>query len=114
MKKILLTVSTLALFACGSDASDITLYYMPGCPHCHNAINFLDSEIINNVKIESRAVTVEKIDVTKGGKNAARFNEQLKKCSLTSRGVPVIVVKGECIQGFGPETGEQIKVKLGK
>jgi glutaredoxin len=106
MKKILTMTAAVALFACGSDAADITLYYMPGCPHCHNAINFFDSEL--------KGVSIEKINVTEGGKAAERFGAALKKCNLTSRGVPLMIVKGECIQGYAPEVGEQIKKILGK
>ncbi|MDR2269202.1 MAG: glutaredoxin family protein [Rickettsiales bacterium] len=106
MKKLLIAASAVALFACGSDASDVTLYFMPGCPHCHNAINFFETEM--------KDVSVEKVDVTKGGKNVERFNDQLKKCGLTSRGVPLMVIKGECLQGFAPEISIQIKQKLGK
>lgn len=108
MKKLLIAASALALFACGSDsgAADVTLYFMPTCPHCHNAINFIDSEL--------KGVSVEKIDVTKGGKNLERFNDQLTKCNFTSRGVPLMVVKGKCLQGFAPEVGEEVKKILGK
>jgi glutaredoxin len=106
MKKLLIGAAAIMLFACGSDAADITLYFMPGCPHCHNAINFFEKEL--------KDASVEKIDITKGGTNTERFNSQLEKCGLTSRGVPLMIVKGECIQGFGPETGAEIKQKLGK
>ncbi|MDR1071188.1 MAG: glutaredoxin family protein [Rickettsiales bacterium] len=108
MKKLLIAASALAMFACGSDsgASDVTLYFMPTCPHCHNAINFIDTEL--------KGVSVEKIDVTKGGKNLERFNDQLTKCNFTSRGVPLMVVKGKCLQGFAPEVGEEVKKILGK
>jgi glutaredoxin len=110
MKKLLIAASAIALFACdsgSSNASDIKLFYMPGCPHCHNAIAYLDSEL--------KDVSVEKIDITtKDQKNYRRFEKQVEKCKLTSRGVPVIVVKGECLQGWGPEQGPAIKQKLGK
>jgi glutaredoxin len=108
IKKFLIGAATIVLLACesNSNAADVTLYFMPGCPHCHNAINFFDSEL--------KDVSVEKIDITKGGKNIERFNEQLNKCGITSRGVPLMIIKGECLQGYGPETGATIKQKLGK
>ena len=106
MKKILIAGAAGVLFACGSDAADITLYYMPGCPHCHYALEFFDKEL--------KDVPVEKVNITEGGRAIERFNAALKKCNLTSRGVPLMIVKGECIQGYAPEVGAQIKAKLGK
>jgi glutaredoxin len=106
MKKLLIAASAVVLFACGSDAADVTLFYMPTCPHCHNAINFIENEL--------KGTSIEKIDVTKGGKNIERFNNQLVKCNITSRGVPLMVVKGKCFQGFTAEIGTQVKEALGK
>ncbi|MDR2770119.1 MAG: glutaredoxin family protein [Rickettsiales bacterium] len=105
--KFLAVAATAALFACKqTDAADLTLYFMPGCPHCHNAIEFIDSELAG--------VSVEKIDITKGGFSTDKFNAALKKCGLESRGVPLIIIKGQCLQGYGPERGAEIKKILGK
>jgi glutaredoxin len=104
MKKLLALGAAGLLFACGSDAADVTLYYMPGCPYCHNAIDFFDKE----------GIAVEKVNVTEGGRAMERFGDALKKCNSQSRGVPLIIVKGECLQGFAPEVGDKIKTMLGK
>jgi len=109
MKKMLIAaIATLALAACGKSeqSSDITLYYMPGCPHCHYAMDFFASELAH--------ATLEKINVTEAGKNQERFLKALEKCGLSSRGVPLIIVQGECIQGYAPEVGAMIKEKLSK
>ncbi|MDR1826365.1 MAG: hypothetical protein LBQ49_01585 [Rickettsiales bacterium] len=108
MKKVLALGAAALLFACGSDSpsSDVTLYYMPGCPYCHQAIDFFDKEL--------KGVSVEKVNITLGGKAMERFSAALEKCGSTSRGVPLMIVKGECIQGFAPEVGDRIKTIAGK
>ena len=104
MKKYLLIVCSVFLFACKANAADVTLFYMPTCPHCHHAMGFFEKEM--------KTTTVEKVDVSKGGKNAERFFAQLKKCNITSQGVPLMVIKGKCLQGFGSESGDKIKNML--
>ena len=105
MKKFLILAIVPFLFACNSDRADITLYYMPGCPHCHYAMDFFSTEI--------PTATVDKINITEGGKAMDKFNAALKKCKMNSRGVPLMIVKGECMQGYSPEVGQKIKAKLG-
>jgi glutaredoxin len=104
LKKLFIITSAVLLFACKAKASDITIYFMPTCPHCHHALEFLDKDM--------KDVSVEKIDVTKSSENANLFFDQVKKCGLESRGVPVMVINGKCLQGFGPETGTEIKKLL--
>ena len=104
LKKLLIATSTVLLFACNSDAADIKLFFMPTCPHCHHALAFLDKDM--------KDVEVEKIDVTQSKENVDKFVEQLKKCEIESKGVPLIVINEKCLQGFGPETGSEIKKLL--
>jgi len=108
MKKLLIAaVASLALGACGREEKsdyDIVLFYMPGCPHCHYAKEFFAAELAD--------ATIEKINVTEPGKNQERFIESLRKCGLTSRGVPLIIIQSECIQGYAPEVGQMIKERL--
>jgi len=109
MKKMLIAaLACLALAACGRDEqkTDIVMYYMPGCPHCHFAKDFFATELL------PYGVTLEEINVTIPGRNQERFVEALRKCGLTSRGVPLILVQGECIQGYAPEVGQLIKERL--
>ena len=106
MRKLLVAVSAVVLFACGSNASEVTLYFVPGCPYCEQAKKFFAEELSD--------VKVEKINVAEGGENMRKFAAQLEKCKSSSRGVPLIIIKGDCIQGFSPEIGAGIKSKLGK
>ena len=99
MKKILSIFAMLTLLACKAKAADITLFYMTTCPHCHTAIKFLDSNM--------KGTSVEKVDVSK---NSNRFFKQLKACNIKERGVPLMVIKGNCLQGFDEkETPKKIK-----
>lgn len=105
MKKLLIAGVAVTLFACGnSESSDVVLYYMPGCPYCHQAEDFLKAE----------GIAADKINVTDGPAAMEKFQAALKKCDAKSGGVPLIIVKGKCIQGFDPAVGVQIKGILGK
>jgi len=106
MKRFLIAISAVILFACGSNAADVKLYYVPGCPFCDHAKQFFSAELPK--------VKVQKINVTTGGENMRKFMAELERCNSTSRGVPLIVVNGECIQGFSPDTGARIKTLLGR
>ncbi|MDR1027190.1 MAG: hypothetical protein LBL46_02125 [Rickettsiales bacterium] len=114
MKKLLIAgFSAVALVACGEkevpNTKDITLFYMPGCSHCHNARTFFSTDKA------LKAVSIEEIDITTPDrKNLARFDAQLKKCGKDSRGVPLVVVKDQCWQGWSPDVGGEIKKALGK
>jgi len=103
MRKFLICISLLALAACNSEK--VTIYFLPGCGYCKNAIAFFDKEI--------RGVKLIKVDIS-DSKNDKDFRAALAKCKLTSRGVPLMIIRGECKQGFGPETGEEIKQMLKK
>jgi len=96
-------MSMLALTACSSEK--VTIYFLPGCGYCKNAIAFFEKEL--------RSVKLVKIDIS-DSKNDKQFRAALASCNLTSRGVPLMIIKGECKQGFGPETGEEIKQMLKK
>jgi glutaredoxin len=106
LRKLFIMTSVVLLFACKAKAADITIYFMPTCPHCHHAMEFLDTDK------DMKALEIEKIDVTKDKANADLFFAQLKKCELTSGGVPLIVINGKCLQGYGPDTGKDIKKLL--
>jgi len=107
MKKIFVAAAAALLFACGkTDAADVVMYTMPTCPHCINAKKFAEAEL--------KAHKVEIVDVTKNNNNQKRFTDAIKKCGLSSYGVPLIIVRGECLQGYGPGTDGKIKDILNK
>ncbi len=99
----------LFMFACGAfisgaNAADITIYYSPTCPHCHNARNFIETNLIyeyDNLKVTT--VNVTEMD------NQQEFMDTLKKCEYESGGVPVLVVGEKCFQGFGESTKAELR-----
>ena len=112
MKKLIALGAIIALAACGRDepeTADIKIFWMPGCPHCHNAKEFFATKLPH--------ATVDKTDVTASDANRQKFFRALESCNLTSRGVPLIILTGEdgrpeCIQGYAPEVGEMIYTRL--
>lgn len=101
--KLLFTI-TCGLFAFGANAADITLYYSPTCPHCHNARNFIETNLIyeyDNLKVTTVNVMEEY--------NQKEFFDTLKKCEYESGGVPVLVVGEKCFQGFGESTKSELR-----
>lgn len=88
----------------GANAADITLYYSPTCPHCHNARNFIETNLIyeyDNLKVTTVNVMEEA--------NQKEFFDTLKKCEYESGGVPVLVVGEKCFQGFGESTKSELR-----
>lgn len=69
----------------------VTIYFSPTCPHCHNALAFLDDKKVKYTKLS--------VDEDKNAHEAVEVSGQM--------GVPVIVVendgKKEIIVGFDPE-----------
>lgn len=100
----LLFMLTCGAVISGANAADITIYYSPTCPHCHNARNFIETNLIyeyDNLKVTT--VNVTEMD------NQQEFMDTLKKCEYESGGVPVIVVGEKCFQGFGEVTQGELR-----
>ena len=100
----LLFVLTCGAVISGANAADITIYYSPTCPHCHNARNFIETNLIyeyDNLKVTT--VNVTEVD------NQKEFMDTLKKCEYESGGVPVLVVGEKCFQGFGEATKSELR-----
>jgi len=89
-------------FMSAASAADITVYYSPTCPHCHNARNFISSTLIYEYP-ELKVTEVNVMDEA----NMPKFQETLKKCEYESGGVPVLVIGEKCFQGYAePMNGE--------
>ena len=103
ISKILFALTCGAVIS-GANAADITIYYSPTCPHCHNARNFIETSLIyeyDNLKVTT--VNVTEMD------NQQEFMDALKKCEYESGGVPVLVVGEKCFQGFGEATKAELR-----
>ena len=59
-------------------------------------------------------VRLNKIELNGGpGKNHDKFMAALNECGFESTGIPLIIAGGKCFQGFGPDTGREIKHAIG-
>jgi hypothetical protein len=59
-------------------------------------------------------VAVDAIELNGGGANHEKFSAALNQCSLDTRGIPLIIVNGQCFQGFDDNIGKQIKRAIKK
>jgi hypothetical protein len=59
-------------------------------------------------------VRVENVNVTGGEANMRRFVAELQRCGFDSGGVPVVIVRGECFQGWGPDTVARVREILSR
>ena len=105
MKKNLLLSAICGLgFIGAANAADITIYYSPTCPHCHNARNFIENTLV----YEYPNLTVRNVDVM-NQENYPMFQEALQKCEYTSGGVPVLVVGEKCFQGYADFMQQELR-----
>ena len=103
ISKLLFALTCGAVIS-GANAADITIYYSPTCPHCHNARNFIETSLI----YEYDSLKVTTVNVTEEY-NQQEFTDALKNCKYESGGVPVIVVGEKCFQGFGESTKSELR-----
>lgn len=106
MKKAILFLSFLFIsnFA---NASKLTLYFSPTCPHCHHAMEYIDGTLVKKYK-DLKFVKVDLSDRS----NIDLFKKALEKCKYTSGGVPVMVVNGICFQGYAEFMNKDIEKAL--
>lgn len=81
----------------GNDKVEMILFYSPSCPHCHDAIAFLDkiAPSYPELKITKHNVS------TKTGVNYYMYYKN--KLNFSSNGVPVAVFGDKYELGFGDE-----------
>lgn len=96
MKKLIL-LSTLFIAGVmgAASAANVTVYYSPTCPHCHNARNFIEETLV----YEYPSIKVTTVNVM-NQENHPMFRAALEKCEYESGGVPVIVIGEKCFQGY--------------
>ena len=91
-------------FMSAASAADITVYYSPTCPHCHNARNFISSTLI----YEYPELKVTEVNATEEA-NYPKFQDAWKKCEYESGGVPVLVIGEKCFQGYGESMNTELR-----
>ena len=100
---VIFLLSLVALFvfmnkkAHGNDGVEMILFYSPSCPHCHDAIAFLDK-----ISPKYPDLTITKHNVaTKTGVNYYMYYKN--KLNIPGNGVPVAVFGDKYELGFGDE-----------
>jgi glutaredoxin len=106
--KFMLGVGLAAFASCAFAAHDITLYYSPTCPHCHNARDFINKTL----KTDYQDLNFKEVNVTEQ-QNRESFVAVLKECGFQSGGVPVMVANGKCFQGYAEFMNTDIMAALG-
>jgi len=83
----------------GNDTIDVTLFYGEECPHCHDAIAFLEE-----LREENPVISIAKYEVWHSRENYELFKETVKKFGFDPgiTGVPLIIIEGVVIEGFYP------------
>lgn len=87
-----------------ANAADITIYYMPTCPHCHHARDFISDYIA----YEFPSISVTEVNVSKK-KNQDDFLVTLTKCNYSQGGVPVMVIGDKCFQGYASSMQSELR-----
>ncbi len=78
------------------------LIYSPTCPHCHNAMKFIDGDL----KAKYKNVNFEYVNVqTNDG--LKKYKELVKKHNIKTNGVPVAIIGSTVILGFGQATQQE-------
>ncbi len=73
----------------------IVLYYGQECPHCHEIIEYLNSNKV------SEKINYDTKEVWHNQQNQAEMMEKVKVCKLNPQevGVPFLYAEGECYMG---------------
>ncbi len=101
---ILMLVCVLSVFmfvskkASGDDKmAELILFYAPGCPHCHHAMEFLE-------KIEKNYPDLKIIKYNTATKTGVNYYfHYTKKLGIDSKGVPLAVFGEKYELGFGDD-----------
>ena len=91
----------------GANAANITIFYSPTCPHCHNARNFINNEII----YEYDTVKIYEVNAANPD-NRQDFIDALSKCGYKTGGVPVLVIGDKCFQGYADSKQADIRAAI--
>ncbi|MBR4489116.1 thioredoxin family protein [bacterium] len=115
MKKILvLLVFVLIPFVFSaeelSESEVFYFFYSSYCPHCHEAMPFVEE-----LEKERPDITFKKLEVSEDEVNRALFRKKSEKLGIKGSGVPTFVFKDKYIVGFKKGTYEKrIRAMIGK
>lgn len=88
-----------------SDKVTITLFYGDTCPHCHDFLKYLESDLLpNNDRVE-----LVKYEVYNNYSNQLLFKSWLQKHNVKSQGVPTFFIEGRVWQGYAERMNSEIE-----
>ncbi|MCX6801934.1 MAG: hypothetical protein NT067_02360 [Candidatus Diapherotrites archaeon] len=89
---------------------NITIFYGLECPHCHDAMVFLDG-----LAKENPAIKIDKIETWHSPENYKLFTETVKQYGYdpNNTGVPFIIIEGQVILGYNesPQVNTPAKIR---
>ena len=90
-------------------AVDVLLFWSSGCPHCTQALAFLD-----RVAAADPDVRLEKLEVSASRDNATRMVKTAERLGVEAGSVPLIVVGGRAWVGYADDasTGREILAQI--
>ena len=100
MKKVLFVllfaVFSLVLSAEEAQKSErFYFFYSDSCPHCHEAMPFVEE-----LEKEFPNIEFKKLELSKVPENLAIFNKKVEKLGIQGGGVPTFVFRDQYIVGF--------------
>jgi len=100
MKKVLfLLVFALVSLTLSAEEAQKTerfyFFYSDSCPHCHEAMPFVEE-----LEKEFPNIEFKKLELSKAPENMAIFNKKVEKLGIKGGGVPTFVFRDKYIVGF--------------
>lgn len=77
-------------------------FYSESCPHCHEAMPFIES-----LEKEFPDIDFQKLEVYQSLENSAIFNKKMEKLGTQVSGVPTFVFRDKYVVGFKKGSSEE-------
>jgi len=110
---ILLACAMISLLLSAEDVKKserFYFFYSDSCPHCHEAMPFVDE-----LEKEFPDIEFKRLELTKVPENMAIFNKKAEKLGIKGGGVPTFVFRDRYIVGFKKGVYEEkIRAMIGK
>ena len=94
------TINKIDKEAIGTYDVNLYLFYLSGCPHCHNEITWLDS-----IKDDYKYLHIYKYETSE---NMDLYNQVVSKMNINSNYVPLTIIGEKYKVGFNDSTKESI------
>ncbi len=110
---ILLACAMISLLLSAEDVKKserFYFFYSDSCPHCHEAMPFVDE-----LEKEFPNIEFKRLELSKAPENMAIFNKKVEKLGIKGGGVPTFVFRDQYIVGFKKGVYEEkIRAMIGK